>query len=187
MSQISDDVLFKRELIAEAAELYGEEFRKAAEGNRELREIVEHYESNVIAAGENVSFQEYVAGLTRDDSWWYDHLRFVSERATDRLQELFEYLSPNSPLKKYSDIFENIDEKGRIYYADYLRETGGNKGYFYLVKHPLTLKNVPIPHNGWHLSEASLRNAIAEGNVYFGDDHTERIHRKVYLEDTEAL
>lgn len=187
MSQISDEELFKQELIAEAAEIYGEEFRKAAEGNRELLALIEDYESNILNAGQNVSFQEYILGVEREDSWWFDNLRFVSERATERIQELAQYLDPNSPSKKYADLFENIDEKGRLYYADYLRETGPEKGYFYLVKHPLTLKNVPIPHNGWHVSESSLNTSIAEGNVYFGDDHTERIHRKVYLEDTEAF
>ena len=187
MSQISDEELFKQELIAEAADIYGEEFRKSAEGNRELREIVDHYEYKVIGAGENVSFQEYVAKLDREDGWWFDNLRFVAERASERIQELAEYLDPNSPMKRYADLFENIDEKGRLYYADYLRETEPKKGYFYLVKHPLTLKNVPIPHNGWHVSEASLNASIEAGNVYFGDDHTERIHRKVYLEDTEAF
>jgi adenine-specific DNA-methyltransferase len=80
--------------------------------------------------------------------------------------------------------YNRIDKKG-VYTGSRKVHNPKPGGYKYDVVHPETKQVCVSPANGYRYPESTLDNLIKEGRILFGDDETQIIQIKEYLEDYE--
>jgi adenine-specific DNA-methyltransferase len=112
--------------------------------------------------------------------WWHQNLFEVAAESTRLIKQWFKTQPNNSEIHN-SKHFNNIDEKGKIFYPENISWPGGG-GPQYVIYHPVTHQPVPIPGRGWIYNERKMLEEIEKGNIYFRSDHTQGINRKSYLE-----
>jgi len=98
------------------------------------------------------------------------------------LRAWYKSLPDGHPAKDHNH-YNRVDEKG-IFFADNISWPGGG-GPKYQILHPVTQKPVSIPSRGWITNEATMKNWISEGRVFFGDDQNTVPTLKSYLKERE--
>ena len=99
-----------------------------------------------------------------------------------QLVNWYSSLSKNDPSWAHRH-YKWIDSKG-VYFAGDISWPGGG-GPRYKVYHPVTHREVRVPAGGWRFAkEETMRKAIQENRIHFGDDETSVPNIKRYLSDT---
>lgn len=98
------------------------------------------------------------------------------------LKQWYKSLPDGHPAKDH-DHYNRVDERG-IFFADNISWPGGG-GPKYEVLHPVTGKPVKVPSRGWLTNEETMKQWIADGKVFFGEDENAVPTLKSYLKDRE--
>lgn len=184
-----------KNLLRLASEIFGEEnylgtiIWKGATDNNPTRIAIEH---------------EYVVCYAKDADLCSKPWKDASDQTKQAILNVFRDLErtyesdPDALVKEYRKFirenaetlqplthYTQVDDKGPY--------TGSRKvhnpkpgGYFYDVIHPVTNEVCVVPANGYRYPEDTLRGMITDGKILFGNDHTQIIQVKEYLEDYEA-
>lgn len=146
------------------------------------------------AAGSHLSAShEYIICYARDKSKApaLQQKKPYAEMMITKSQELLEALSFDEAQKQFKKWISEMKAKGllkpgeaaysdihptnhRLFHADNSCAQDDPKGKRCrkALIHPKTRKACPVPKNGWKWTEETLDRLVAEGKIYFGDDHT---------------
>ena len=80
-------------------------------------------------------------------------------------------------------MYDKVDDLGRAYATDNLANGSPRPNLQYEVLHPLTGEPVKMHPNGWRWAKERMDQAIADGLVVFGADHTTTIRQKRFLDE----
>jgi adenine-specific DNA-methyltransferase len=106
------------------------------------------------------------------------------EGISQELKAWYASLPRGHPAKSHRH-YSMVDERGVFFPGDISWPGGG--GPMYEVFHPATRKPVTKPARGWVFpTPERMREAIAEGRVFFGPDETAVPKLKRYLHETEG-
>ena len=79
--------------------------------------------------------------------------------------------------------YNNIDSNGRVFQSVAMGapEPRNDPKFHVPLTHPITMKECPVPSNGWSRTPETLQELIAKDEVLFGKDETVQPRKKVYL------
>ena len=79
--------------------------------------------------------------------------------------------------------YNNIDSNGRVFQSVAMGapEPRNDPKFHVPLIHPITMKECPVPSNGWSRTPETLQELIAKDEVLFGKDETVQPRKKVYL------
>jgi adenine-specific DNA-methyltransferase len=108
------------------------------------------------------------------------------KRATNLMKKWIASLPDGHPAKDNNRFYE-FEPDGRVYRKRDVSWPGGG-GPRYDVPHPVTKLPVKVPSRGWIYSKRErMQQDIDAGLIVWGQDHTEFINRKTYLDSDEGV
>ena len=97
------------------------------------------------------------------------------DEAQSQFKKWISEMKQKGLLKPGESAYSDIHPKNhRLFHADNSCAQDDPKGKRCrkVLTHPKTKKPCPVPKNGWKWTEETLDKLVADGKIYFGDDHT---------------
>jgi adenine-specific DNA-methyltransferase len=182
-------------LLSILNELFGEEnwlgtiVWKGATDNNPTRISVEH--EYIVCYARNNSSVPAVWKNQADDAKMamlleYERLRGILGNNPEHIQvEFRKFVRDNAEALSSLTHYNRVDERG-VYTGSRKVHNPKPGGYKYDVEHPVTGKVCVPPVNGYRYPKPTMNALIAEGRILFGEDETQIIQIKEYLQDYEG-
>ncbi|MGH7782265.1 MAG: site-specific DNA-methyltransferase [Candidatus Binatia bacterium] len=98
--------------------------------------------------------------------------------------QIREFISDNEESVGFLSRYKMVDDKG-VYTGSESVHNPRPGGYDFEVIHPITMKPMRKPANGYRFPEKTFREMEAAGIILYGDDENRIVKIKKYLEDYE--
>lgn len=98
-------------------------------------------------------------------------------------KEYAAWIDNNQQLTGGEKAYRYLDEEGRVYQSVSLRapEPRTDPKFHIPLKHPITVKDCPIPPNGFSRTPETLQAMMGRGEIIFGRDESTQPRQKVIL------
>jgi adenine-specific DNA-methyltransferase len=106
--------------------------------------------------------------------------------ATDKaISDWRKWLRTQDSLSKAEQIYDLIDDEGRIYRSDNMSATEKrtDQKFYKPLIHPVTNIECPVPDFGWRYTPETMKKHLESNTILFGSDHTKMPRRKVFIEE----
>lgn len=108
-------------------------------------------------------------------------------KATALMKKWIKSHPKGHPARKNNRFYEFDEDTGRLYRKDNISWPGGG-GPRYDVPHPETGKPVKVPSSGWRYpTPERMQEMIEAGRIHWGEDHTDYINKKSYLDEVSGM